>query len=490
MSVSTSLGSLRNLLPRSRRPRLARRTRHHGWSFRPAVLGLELRGTSLFVACVWPGVTRRWLSVTGVIEDVPNLSAEQLREKLRELAAGAAAEEPIVVLGLPRRELMVRHLTLPAAAEKSLANALNLQLGLYKPSDDEDFCWDAAVVRSNEQLAVSLAFVPRTRIEDLAAKLHDAGFPVSRLTTAQFSTIEWTLRAAADRDNLRLLLVQSRGMEMELALVDKGRCVVSRSFTRVAGDAASVASEVGKLLAAHRSSGSEPLTVVYAGADAAEWRSALTEFGETRELAQFCDAWSLTETVDGAPDEYWGAIALALDGLNWTGDYHLNLLPKELRATRRRWRDAPTYALLAANVLLLTMLAARGPIQRQITLRKYNHEIASIDRNASLVKRKIKKQEQIAARLAALQAFQERGTRPLDALSSVSQKLPPDAWLNVYTCKDQKIDISGTAKSASAVLPALKAIAQFDDVQFAGGLTRDTEGSERFHIQMKLKDMQ
>jgi hypothetical protein len=27
-------------------------------------------------------------------------------------------------------------------------------------------------------------------------------------------------------------------------------------------------------------------------------------------------------------------------------------------------------------------------------------------------------------------------------------------------------------------------------VQFAGGLTRDTEGSERFHIQMKLKDMQ
>jgi hypothetical protein len=477
-------------MPRPRRPRLARRARHHGWSLRPAALGLELRGTSLFAACVWPGMNRRWLSVTGVIENVPQLTAEQLREKLRELASAAGAEDPIVVLGLPRRDVMVRHLALPAAAEKSLANALQLQLGLYKPSDDEDFCWDAAVVRNSEQLAVSLAFVPRTRIEELAAKLHDAGFPVSRLTTAQFATLDWALRAVEDREALRLLLVQSRGIDVELALVDKGRCVASRSFARTPGDAAVFATETGKLLAAHRASSSEPLTVVYSGSDAAEWRSALAAFGETQELAQFCGAWALTESSEGSPDEYWGAIALALDGSNWSGDYHINLLPKELRPARRRWQNAPTYVLLALNVVLISALAARGPLQRQITLRHYNHEIAGVERAASLVESKVKKQDQTQARLAALQSFQEHGRRPLDALSSVAQKLPPDAWLNVYACRDQKVDISGTAKSASAVLPALKSIAQFDDVQFAGGLTRDGEGSERFHIQLKLKDMQ
>ena len=489
MSVNASLASFRNALPLSRKPRVARRARHHGWTLRPATLGLELRGTSLFAACLWPGLNRRWLSVTGVIHDVATLTAEQLGERLRELTASAGVADPTVVLGLPRRDVMVRHLALPAAAEKSLDNALNLQLGLYKPSDEEDFCWDAAVVRGGEQLGVSLAFVPRTRIEELAAKLHDAGFPVSRLTTAQFSTLEWTLRAAEERETFRMLLVQSRGAEMELALVDKGRCVASRSFTRAAGDPESVAGEIRKLLAAHRAAGSETMVVVYAGTDVSEWRDTLAQFGEPKELAQFCDVWSLTETIGDSPEEYWGAIALALDGLNWTGDYHLNLLPKELRAAQRRWRNAPTYALLVLNVLLLTALAARGPLQRQITLRRYNHEISSIERSASLVERQIKKQDQIDARLAALSVFQEQGRRPLDALSNVAQKLPPDAWVSVYSCRDNKVDISGTAKQASAVLPALKAVAQFDDVQFAGGLTREADG-ERFHIQMKLKDMQ
>ena len=475
-------------MPRPRRPRVSRRKQHHGWSLRAATVGLEIRGTSIYAACIWPGVGRRWLSVTGIIEDVPQLSAESLREKLRALLAPAGAEDATIVLGLPRRDVMVRHLVLPAAAEKSLANALSLQLGLYKPSDEDDFCWDAAVVRTGEQLAVSLAFVPRPRIEEITAKLHDAGFPVSRLTTAQFSTLDWTLRAAEETESLRMLLVQSRGAEMELALVEKGSCIGSRSFSRKSGDAAALSGEIRTLLAAHRIT--EPLTVVYAGADAAEWRGELSEFGEARDLAQFCDAWSLTESTDEAPDEYWGAIALALDGLNWTGDYHVNLLPKELRAARRRWQNAPTYALLALNVLLLTSLAARGPLQRQITLRRYDREISSLEQKSSLVEREVKKQDRIAARLDALRLFQEQGRRPVDALSSIAQKLPPTAWVSNYTCRENKIDISGLAKSAPDVLPALKAVPQFENVQFAGGLTHDPDGGDRFHIQMKLKDTQ
>lgn len=475
-------------MPRPRRPRLARRTRH-GWSVRPATLGLELRASSLYVACMWPGLGRRWLSVTGVIEDVPQLSAEQLREKLRELIAPAGAEDPTVVLGLPRRDIIVRHLVLPAAAEKSIGNALNLQLGLYKPSDEDDFCWDAAVVRGGQQLSVTLAFVPRARIEELAAKLHDAGFPVSRLTTAQFSTLDWVLRSVADRESLNLLLVQSRGLEIELTVVKKGSCVGCRSFVGGGDPAATLAGEIHKLLSAHRISAAESLTVVYAGADASTWRAALSQFGEPVELAQFCDAYSLTETRESL-DEYWGAIALAVDGLNWTGDYRLNLLPRELRPTRRRWQNVPTYALLAANALLLTALAARGPIQRQITLRRYNYEISQVERKASLVERQLKQRDRIQAHLAALRGFQEQGRRPLDALSDVAQKLPPDAWVSAYTFHDNKVDITGTAKSASAILPALKTVAQFEGVEFAGGLTREAGGGERFHIQVKLKEMQ
>ncbi len=89
--------------------------------------------------------------------------------------------------------------------------------------------------------------------------------------------------------------------------------------------------------------------------------------------------------------------------------------------------------------------------------------------------------------MSALKDFQERGRKPLDALGEIAQKLPPDAWVSGFTCRQGQIEISGIAKSASAVLPALKASTEFDEVQFRGGLTREAAGTERFQIQMKLR---
>ena len=39
--------------------------------------------------------------------------------------------------------------------------------------------------------------------------------------------------------------------------------------------------------------------------------------------------------------------------LAWRDADRVNLLPVEMRPSRRRWRYAPTYALIAVNVLLL-----------------------------------------------------------------------------------------------------------------------------------------
>jgi Tfp pilus assembly protein PilN len=300
------------------------------------------------------------------------------------------------------------------------------------------------------------------------------------------------LRGAANPENTRLLLVQDHGREVDLALVEGGISVATRSLVAPEGDAAAaVAAEVRNLLAAHRASSGQSCTVVVSGPSASSWRALLQEFGEGRDLAQYCDAWSLTETsaADAAPDDFWGAIALALGGLNWRGDYRLNLLPAELRPSRRRWRNAPLFALVALNAILLLGLAARGPLQRYLMLRRYDSEIARLERGAALVERQIRKEQRVEDRLATLRDFQQRGRRPLDALGEIAQKLPPDAWVGLYACRQGQVDISGTAKSASAVLPALKASPQFQDVQFAGGLTRDNDGGEHFHIQMKLKEM-
>jgi len=475
------------------RPRLESSPGRRGWNVRRASVGIELRGDELVIACVRPGLRKRWLVASGRITSLAQLAADDLRARVQEITG--ALDDPIVTLGLPRRETMLRHLQLPAAAEKQLDSVLELQLGLYKPSDDEEYCWDAAVARgkraesdsdSEGQLSVALAFLQRARVEELCAQFRAAGLPLARVTVTQMAVLDWALRG--EPKDARLLVVEARGGEADIAVIENGRCLGTRSFSTSPDTSSSqITLQVRQAIAAARCNGTGAWRVLLGGQAAAALREQVGEFGETQDLDSFL-ATDVAATADAALGrDVLGAAALALAGFGGAGDYRLNLLPRELRAKTQRWRNTPTYALLAVNVLLLIALVARRPVQQQLLLRRYQQELTTLERSASLVEHELKKTERVQQRLATLGEFQQRGRQPLDALGEIAQKLPTDAWVSGFACRNGQVDISGTAKAASAVLPALQASTQFDDVQFRGGLTRETGGAERFQIQMKLR---
>jgi len=136
--------------------------------------------------------------------------------------------------------------------------------------------------------------------------------------------------------------------------------------------------------------------------------------------------------------------------------------------------------------LLLAALAGRAPLERHLLLKRYDVELAQMDRQASLVEREMKKSHAIEQQLATVNDFQRQGRQPLDALSDLAQKLPPDAWVSTFNYRQGQAEITGQAKSASALLPVLKQAPSIDDVQLRGGLTRDAAG-ERFQMQLKLR---
>ena len=467
-----------------------------GASLRRATLGVELRGDTLYLACVRPGLRVRQLTATGVIPGFAQISAEELRTRIGDLLTAANVHDPQIVLGIPRRELMVRHLELPAVAARQLDSVLQLQLGLYKPSDDEELAWDAAVVEQSDKLGIDLAFAPMLRIRELAARFSEAGYPVSRITTSQFATLEWLLRARNGSPNsgsTQLLVLQASANDVDMALVDGRRCIFSRSFTipPSADSGAYVATQVRQALAANRRTADQSWQVIIGGDDSKTLRAALEAFGPVEHIGTSLQGDVLSNTVaeaqPDAPHElFWGALALALDGLNWTGDYHVNLLPRTLRPARRRWQHVPTVVLLVANVLMLGALVARGPIQRRILLKRYDAELTSLDKQATLVEREIKKSDGLQDRLTVLRDFQQQGRQPLDALSDLAQKLPADAWINAFTYHQGQVEVLGLAKSASALVPALKQAPSIEDVQLKGALTREADG-ERFQMQLKLR---
>jgi Tfp pilus assembly protein PilN len=478
--------------PENWRPRSLRLRRREGsrdWNVRRAALGIEVRATSLYLACVHPGLVRAEVAGTDVISDYAELRPEELRARLSAFLTPLKVVEPVVVLALPRSEVIVRMLSLPLVARKSLQEALALQAEMFKPTDTEQYCWDSTSLSADDQVTASLVMAPRATIERLVNLFAEAGHPINVLNVGQFSLLHLFLRGQQPLAGERSVLLDFKGPDAELALLEGRKLLHSRGFAVSNEDPSiekSVISEIQRAASTLRwHEGAQP-TVFLSGSVPASVESALGTFGTVEHLETKLQ--SDEHTTDTCLGECLGAVAVALAGLGRSGSsYRLNLLPAELRQVRQRWHHVPTYALLAAIAFLLVGLAARRPLQDHILLRQYEKQIANLKQQTDEMNGILQDDRKLRQELIVLEEFQQGGRQPLDALNDVAQRLPPEAWLNLFTYRKGQIELMGSAKSASSLLPLLQASPRFEDVKFDGALTQDPSGGERFRIQMRLK---
>lgn len=468
-------------------------TRHSGthsrWVPRRPVLGIEWNGPSLSLACFKFAVGRLPLAFFGSIPDFALLSPEELGRKIREFLQPLHVDEPLVALGLPRHEVMVRFLDLPIAAKKSLAGAVALQVEMYKPTDNESFDWDTTVVEEPERLATTLLFTPHSTVERFANLFSQSGYPLSRITATQFSLLGVLLHARRRSDTQRYLLLDYKGADTELALLEDTRLVYSRSFP-LPGDATAapqVMEQIQQAFSSLRWKENDNYEALLARDVPEPLQCALASLGLVERLAEKI-------SFPGFPGQpglqrYLGAAAVALASLTRRRrPYCLNLLPAALRPAHNRLRHLPTYALLAANATLLLAISFRVPVQKYVLLRQYRQEIAGVHVRAEEMKELLQSGRAIRQELLAFDAFQQHGRQPIGALNEIARKLPSDAWINAFSCKKGQVEVSGSAKAASPLLPLFQSSSQFQDVKFNGALSLDSSGAERFRMQMRLKE--
>jgi hypothetical protein len=460
------------------------------WFLRRPILGMELDGDLLSLACIKLGVGRAPRPFFRTIPEFASISPRDLGRKLQEFLQPLNGEEPVVVLGLPRREVMVRFLNLPTAAKKSLAEAVALQVEMYKPTDSEQFDWDTSVVEEQRCLATTLLFAPHSMVEKYASLFAQAGYPLTGIAPTQFSLLHIFLRARQEPEKQRYLLLNCKDVDAELALLEGKHLVYSRSFSLTRECSTLTSDVVAQIRLAYSSlrwKESDGQAVVASGDVPEAIQLALASFGPVERLEDNIKLPGLSEQLP--LQKYSGATAVALSNLSRNRrSYCLNLLPAAMRSVRSQMRHLPTYALLAANAVLLLTISLRVPLQNYALLRQYRKEIASVQVRADEMKRLLQNGRAVRQQLLDLDAFQRRGRQPLESLNEITQKLPQDAWLNVFSCKKGQVELSGSAKAAAPLLPLFQSSPQFQDVKFNGALSQDTSGAERFRLQMRLKE--
>lgn len=215
--------------------------------------GLRLvrtRGTwSMAASGVWP------LAAADAAPDAPDPWVAALG------AAANALGSRTVILALPTSQLLVKVLSLPAAAAEDLQSIVQLQMDKVSPFPGEELTVGCETLATRGTILQVLgAALPRAVLETWDRRLQAAGIKVLRLDMA-LAGWWWALgdrQVLKPDDGRRLVLFEHAG-EWDLVLVDDGVPVVARGLG-VPVEAVDIARDVTlSLLSAELEGASQPL---------------------------------------------------------------------------------------------------------------------------------------------------------------------------------------------------------------------------------------
>jgi hypothetical protein len=403
-----------------------------------AGIGIEIEDDSLRVAAVrvWPGGVR--LLGAALISGFRERTAAGWGAVYADFLKQTGASHLAATVLLPRRDVIVRLLTLPGVADRDVAAAIRFQIDSLHPFPEEQAACAWTRLASG---AVLVAITRKDTLERYISLFSEAGVKVAA----------FTFSAAALYSAIRLI-----------------------SRPPVGGFLAFFAS--GGVLEAYGESETRP--IFSAAFELPPERAAGLAAAELRldPAAEPLDAAALLPAPLGAPADFdlsRNALtyAAALAGACPRLALPINLLPPENRRSNSRAIYLPTVALAALILLCVAALASITPVEDHAYLRALQTETARLQplaRKAASLDRAI---ETTRARTRLLDQFRRGFKSDLDAIAEVNKLLEPPAYLNSLDLARDSVTLSGNAEHAETLLKLLDGSPLFQGSEFTVPLT-------------------
>ncbi len=200
---------------------------------KPAI-GLDISQTGIKVMAVDP---KKWLvlgygsvdldpvSVQASLDGGDSYLGDNLRTLLSEKIVGTLSSTHAVV-GIPTNRSFSRTFTLPAKAEKTLADAVEIEVDQYIPIPSSALYIDYEIIeRTKEQLTVIMSAVPKVLVDNVIAATTQAGLEpvmVEPGVNAVARVLETT-----EEGHLTTLIVDIGPASTDIAILDGGAIRIS-----------------------------------------------------------------------------------------------------------------------------------------------------------------------------------------------------------------------------------------------------------------------
>ena len=457
-------------------------------------VGIELSGEDMLISSLQGNFSARVFTHFARIQGYRTRNQEDVRREINLFFRSHGLSKEKIVLGIPRKDIVLRYLDLPSEVADNLKQVVQYQVQSFEPTEEDRFYHDYTLLRGNgagKRLSVMLAMVRRAMLDDLLQHLLTLGIRPISVTVGSIGLSNIFLQNRKDLQGKTYILGDLGISSLEIIALREGSIVFSREVAKesetswkdlILREVAEAASKirlgpdgaVEKLALAGESSKSAYVEI----------KSEIPEC----ELIQNCIGLDIPIENQSHVQEAASALGLAYTGMVRHPSIGLNLLPPERRIRQSRWAYVPAAVFGLGIIVLLCSLGFHRMAQERILIRKLDQEILSLKIPVSKVQSCQSQSEALEKKVKSVEELLSNRDMNLEVLRELSSILPPDTYLNTYRYQDGTVAISGLSGSASDLIPQLDKSPFLKEVALKGNIYKDPQtGKERFNFEAKLE---
>jgi Tfp pilus assembly protein PilN len=458
-------------------------------------VGIEIRGEDLLLASLQsnfsPGVFTAFMRITGYCQK----PVEEVRNSINSFFRSKGLHRDNIILGIPRSDIVLRHLDFPAEVEDNLKQVVQYQAQSFEPSEEEKFYFDFVALKDKpgaKRISVLLAMVKKSILDERLKQLRIFDIRPVRVMVGSLALANLFVRGRKDLGGKTFILANLTAAGIEITALRNGNVVYNHEMLK--GETTAwrqpLLGALEMALSKIRLDPDETIEKVMLSGDEAE-----AARGEIKEVLSDCELVSkefkFETTHEYRPhlQEASLPLSLAYSGIVRRPSFAINLLPAALRIRKTRWVYVPAILLGLIILLLLAGLGFRRTIQEQVLSRKLDREIASLQANVDRVRAIKSQSEDLQKKIQTMEDVLNKRNKNLEVLRELTSIIPQDTYLTAYSMnREGTISISGIGPAPEALISQLEGSPLLKDVKQKGTSYVDpSTGKIRFTFEIKLE---
>jgi hypothetical protein len=457
-------------------------------------VGIEVRGDDLLISSLQSNFSAGVFTAFARIPEFRSRDQAAVKAEIDRFFRKHRLSRENIVLGVPRRDLIVRHLDFPGEVADNLKQVVQYQIQSFEPTEEDSFYYDYSLVRATQgskRLLVLLVMIRKSILDGYMKAFEELGLRPAVVTGSTIALSNLFLQGCKEQAGKTFLLADLTREGVEIIALRDGALVYTHAAAVPAGSSYKdiVAGQAELAVAKIRLGPDEVIEkVVLNGDDAGVARQELAEIVPETELMGSRIRFEMTPESQTQLSDAVTSLGLAYSGMTSRLSVKLNLLPVGVRTQQAKWAYVPTIVLGVTTLALLGVLFVRPIIQDRAFLRQLDQEIAAAKPRVDMVQKLQKEVEQTEKQVIFLEGLLRNRDMNLEILQELTTILPADTYLIQFQNQEGSITMNGLSPSAEALVPKLEKSPLLKEVMPRGGTIIDPQTrKDRFNFAAKVE---